>query len=165
MGKVLPALLALIGTGAGIGAGIALRPPPGELAQEAVGENTDQAAAGAAASGSKYETDPATEDVKLSNQFVISVVEEGRVVALVVMSLSVEVVAGSKEMVYSREPKLRDAFLQVLFDHANTGGFQGNFTSGEKMLILRNALYEIARRTLGPVVTDVLIQELVRQDL
>ena len=70
------------------------------------------------------------EYVKLNNQFVVPVVEDGRVAAMVVLSLSLEVEAGNTEAVYQREPKLRDAFLQVLFDHANVGGFCGSFTDG-----------------------------------
>ena len=63
------------------------------------------------------------EYVKLSNQFVVPVVKGKTVVSLVVLSLSLEVPEGQKDAVFRREPKLRDSFLQVLFDHANIGGF------------------------------------------
>ena len=102
---------------------------------------------------------------KLKHQFVIPVVEEGRVSALVVMSLSIEVETGQTQAVYSQEPKLRDGFLQVLFDHANTGGFSGSFTSTTNMRSLRDGLRENAQRVVGDVVHDVLIVEIVRQDV
>jgi len=163
MVKILPIILAAIGTGAGVGAGIALRPPAEEAsAREIPAEAAQNKSAQPA---SQLQEEPAVEYVKLNNQFVVSVVSDGDISALVVMSLSVEVLAGNKEIVFTKEPKLRDVFLQVLFEHANAGGFQGDFTSSEKMLILRNALLEIAQRTLGPVVSDVLIQDLVRQDI
>ena len=88
-----------------------------------------------------------------------------RVEALVVASLSIEVTGGSTQAVYQREPKLRDVFLQVMFDHANIGGFEGAFTSGERMDILRSALFlDAARSVLGTNVKDVLITEIARQD-
>ena len=85
--------------------------------------------------------------------------------ALVVISLSLEMTSGGPELVFRREPKLRDSFLQVLFDHANSGGFEGNFTTGRKMDLLRGALRESAIKTLGNTVTNVLIADIVRQDV
>ena len=159
--KLLPLLLALAGLGAGLGGGIVLRPVP---------EATDPAAA----TGDGHPTpseDHATEDgptapeyVKMNNQFVIPVVDEGRVAAMVVMSLSLEVEAGLTEKVYEREPKLRDAFLQVLFDHANVGGFSGSFTNGSNLIVLRTSLKEAAGLILGTTIKDVLITDIARQD-
>ena len=177
MGKILPILLAVIGIGGGIGAGIMLRPeaapPDKHLESDASGDHTgeatdhgDKAHAEASPAKDDYgEEDASREYVKLNNQFVVPVVDEGAVRALVVMSLSVEVTAGSKESVYSREPKLRDAFLQVLFDHANAGGFDGTFTQTNRLDTLRSALREIAVRTMGETITDVLIADIVRQDV
>jgi len=105
------------------------------------------------------------EYVKLNNQFVVPVISGTKVKALVVMSLSVEVTAGQKEKVFALEPKLRDAFLQVLFNHANSGGFDGTFTSGQKMSDLRSALSETATKILGPIAADVLVVDIVRQDI
>ena len=104
------------------------------------------------------------EYVKMNNQFVIPVVERSRVAAMVVLSLSLEVEPGNTEAVYQREPKLRDAFLQILFDHANTGGFSGTFTDGSNLVVLRNSLKEAAVQVLGKAVTDVLITDIARQD-
>ena len=79
--------------------------------------------------------------------------------------MNLEVAVGGRELVYQREPKLRDAFLQVLFDHANAGGFDGVFTSGRNMALLRDALKETAQKTLGETLNDVLIVDFVRQDV
>ena len=105
------------------------------------------------------------EYVKLSNQFVIPVVEGKIVVALVVVSLSLEVPEGNKDAVFRREPKLRDSFLQVLFDHANIGGFNGAFTEANNLAVLRNALREVGQKEMGKdIIKDVLILEIARQD-
>jgi hypothetical protein len=76
-----------------------------------------------------------------------------------------EAKTGAREAIYAREPKLRDAFLQVLFDHANTGGFKGAFTDSGTMSTLRTALTEIAQKTIGNQINDVLVIDIVRQDV
>ncbi|MGB8814336.1 MAG: flagellar basal body-associated FliL family protein [Paracoccaceae bacterium] len=147
--KILPIVLILIGLGAGLGAGIFLRPTP-EPSEEPVAEEVPP--------------ELLPDYVKLSNQFIIPVVENGKVSAMVIMALSLEVKKGSTEAVYSIEPKLRDAFLQVLFDHANSGGFRGSFTDGSNLIMLRKALLEVAQNVMGDVVSDVLIADIARQD-
>ena len=92
------------------------------------------------------------------------VLDDDRVRALVVASLSVEVPSGETEAVYSREPKLRDVFLQAMFNHANYGGFEGAFTEATRMEVLRENLLEAAMNVLGPTATDVLVTEITRQD-
>ena len=121
--KLLPILLALVGLGAGLGAGIFLRPPP-----------ADPAEAEAEAEHAAEEEAAPPDYVKLNNQFVVPLLSDGRVMSLVVLSLSLEVAQGHTEDVYSREPKIRDVFLQVLFDHANSGGFRGSFTDGSNLV-------------------------------
>ncbi len=163
--KLLPVILLVLGAGGGIGAGLALRPAPtAEVAEN--GETTVKPEENAPSSQEKEEEgeDATHEYVKMSNQFVIPVVDDEQVKALVVMSLSLEVTAGSKSAVYEREPKIRDSFLQVLFDHANVGGFDGAFTGANNMDAMRQALREIAQRDMGEVVTDVLILDIARQD-
>ncbi|MDQ7069357.1 MAG: flagellar basal body-associated FliL family protein [Rhodobacterales bacterium] len=166
MKKIFPILLALIGVGAGVGAGLMLKPAPVEVVEINPCGETQHMAADMQDEEELVDSEEAmtSEFVKLNNQFVVPVVSDGRIEAMVVMSLSVEVGVGKKEAVYLREPKLRDAFLQVLFDHANMGGFQGAFTNSNNMDILRNALMETARKIMGDVISDVLILDLARQD-
>lgn len=166
--KLLPVLLALLGLGGGIGAGLMLRPETkaddhaaAEGAPE--GDHADTAEAPAEA-GHEGEAETGPEYVKLNNQFVVPVVDEGRVAAMIVLSLSLEMAPGNTETVYDREPKLRDVFLQVLFDHANVGGFSGSFTDGSNLVVLRTSLKEAAALVLGTTVRDVLITDIARQD-
>ena len=147
--KLLPLILALLGLGIGVGAGIFLRPVP---AAEAVTEPPP--------------LDPALtpEYAKMANQFVVPVLVNGKVSAMIILSLSLEVKKGMTAAVYDTEPKLRDVFLQVLFDHANSGGFSGAYTDGANLLLLRKALLEAAKGVLKEDVSDVLIMDIVRQD-
>jgi hypothetical protein len=162
MRKLFPVILALFGLAGGAGAGLFLRPAPVDAPE---GEAAPEQGEVHAADGDHDEADTAEpEFVRLSNQFVVPVVAEGRVSAMVVLSLSLEVETGTTDAVFQREPKLRDAFLQVLFDHANLGGFSGSFTDGSNLVLLRTALKETAVQVLGPVVKDVLITDIARQD-
>ncbi len=167
LGKLVPILLAVAGLAGGAGTGLFLR-PAAEDAEHTAGVEGEAAEAGEHAQDSASENaEPeagAPEYVKMNNQFVVPVVEDGRVAAMVVLSLSLEVDPGNTEAVYQREPKLRDAFLQVLLDHANVGGFSGSFTDGSSLVVLRTSLKEAAALILGTVVTDVLITDIARQD-
>lgn len=165
MRKILPILLALIGLGAGLGAGVMLRPAHVEesLSGDPCGEGPKEHAVAEEEKPVDPEI-PIYEYVKINNQFVIPVVSDGAVASLVILTLSLEVKTGTAQKVYSVEPKLRDAFLQVLFDHANTGGFNGAFTDSNNMDLLRNALFETATKILGNDVSDVLIADIIRQD-
>ena len=175
--KLIPVVLGLLGLGIGLGTGIFLRPAVETPVEAVEGEAEHAASADAnAAHGETAKTEHATElakeetaeggpeYVKLTNQFVIPVVEQGKVVSMVILALTLEVGAGTAEAIYAREPKLRDAFLQVLFDHANSGGFNGSFTDGANLVLLRKALLEAAQTAIGPHVSDVLISDIARQD-
>ncbi|MCC6000547.1 MAG: flagellar basal body-associated FliL family protein [Pararhodobacter sp.] len=149
---LLPILLALVGLLAGTGAGWFMRPaPPEPESAEATTEPVDTAPA-------------QTETLRLPSQFLVPVIHDGRMRAMVVIGLALEVEAGQDITLARHEARLRAAFLQAMFDHANLGGFDGVFTSGEVLHGLRRALRDIARAELGTGVHDVLITDLVRQE-
>lgn len=184
MRKLLPLILGLFGLLAGAGGGYMLRQGAAGESTEAAGDDApaEEAAAGRAdaksdGDGAGQEAAPAeapeghgeetagpTEFVKLNNQFVVPVIDGDDVAALVILSLTLEVRNGAGEAVFAAEPKLRDSFLQVLFNHANARGFDGAFTQTSRMAGLRRALLEPARAILGETVSDVLIVDIVRQD-
>ena len=105
-----------------------------------------------------------TEYVKLNNQFVVPVVSDDLIKSLLVLSLSIEIKEGMAEVVYAVEPKLRDSFLQVLFDYAHLGGFDGAFTNSDNVIRLKEQLYRSAKDILGTDIKSVLIVDFVRQD-
>ncbi|WP_417250309.1 flagellar basal body-associated protein FliL [Celeribacter sp.] len=164
LGKALPILLALIGLGGGIGAGIMLRPAP-EVAVNPCADDPNALDQIHLPAASAHEGSSAYEYVKLNNQFVIPDMKDGKVAAMIVLSISLETLPAARETIYAREPKLRGEFLQVLFNHANIGGFQGTFTETTKMETLHNALLEVARSLLGDTVNDVIVTDIVRQDI
>jgi len=159
---LLPVVMAIAGTGAGVGAALLLAPAP-EGPPAAAADTPGATPPESAAATPEPQSGP-SDFVGLNNQFVIPILDGERIGAMVVLSLSIEVAAGNAQAVYAREPKLRDGFLQVLFDHANRGGFDGEFTNANSMDVLRRMLSEVARDLLGAVARSVLITEIARQN-
>ena len=169
---LLPVLLAILGFVGGAGAGWFLKPPPeaeektctgpegealqGPVCDEIEAANTDPGEAVAAED---------SEFVPLDRQFIVPVVSEDRVNAMIVLSLSLEVAPGHVEDVFQKEPKLRDALLRALFEHAYTGGFGGDFTAERTMRELRRNLLIASRSVIGDDhVRDVLVSDIMKQD-
>ena len=103
--------------------------------------------------------------VTMDKPFVVPVFAGEKVVAMVVLSLSVETDAEAAHTVEAVKPRLRDSFLKVMFRHANSGGFNGSFTTGRKMDDLKSALLQAARAVMADTpVEEILITEIARQD-
>lgn len=107
---------------------------------------------------------PFADYYKISSQFVVPVIEGDRTRALVAISLSLDLGTGGRDAALNQEPRLRDALLRVMFDHANTGGFAAGYTGDHRLEPLRAALLEQARAILGPSLKDVLITDIARQE-
>lgn len=177
MGKLLPLILVLIGIGGGGGAGYMLRPAPAELAagEEGAAPKAEDHATDSHDDAQKEDSHDddhsdhgegadAPAFVKLNNQFVVPVVYQEEVAALVVLSLTLETSADATTALYNQEPKIRDTALRVLFNHAYSGGFDGHFTAPEKLDVLRMNLREAVNVLSGGKVHDVLITDIIRQD-
>ena len=170
MKLVVPILLALLGLGAGVAAGVALKPAPEAPAVCAEGAPAPCGAAevdplAPPAEGHEEEEHGAAV-VALDKPLVAPVFADDRVRAMVVASFAVALPADHAAEVEALSPRLRDAFLQAMFVHANSGGFDGAFTEGRKMEDLRAALLKAARQVFGATpVSGVLITEIARQDM
>lgn len=169
--KLVPLLLILIFGGAGVAAGLMLKPEEVELQAHANPCGDDPNSHGeAGADHATHDASPAAaedvsyEYVKLTNQFIVPVIKGDIVRSVAIVALSLEVKTGSKDRVFEVEPKLRDKFLQALFDHASLGGFDGAFATTENLIRMRKALKKNAVAVLGDVVNDVLVTDIARQD-
>jgi hypothetical protein len=185
--KLLPLVIGLLGLGAGIGAGLALKPAvePEHKVADCASPASEHGAATAAEGepAASAPCEPATADpfaptapaekkpaaelayVTMDKPFVVPVFAGEKVVAMVVLSLSVETDAETAHIIEAVKPRLRDAFLKAMFRHANSGGFDGSFTSGRKMEDLKSALLQAARDVMTEtLVEEVLITEIARQD-
>ncbi len=163
MAKLLPIILIILGGAIGGGAGIFLKPAEDMSCENA--EAADDCEEMEEKEEAEVEEEP--DDVyyiAMKNQFVVPVIREERVRSLVVLSLSLETTPETGETIFLREPKLRDVFLQVLFDHSHIGGFDGAFTESSRMSVLKVALLEAAQSVVGSIVSDVIITDIVRQE-
>ena len=170
MKRILPILLALLGLGVGLGAGVMLKPAPEAVAEACGAEGLPPCDDTATADPFRTPTDPPAVTgvvtyVPIAKPFVVPVFSGERVVAMVVVSVSVSTSLEGAGILDAVEPRLRDSFLTALFRHANSGGFDGSFTSGQKMDDLRLALLRAAREVMAEApVGEVLITEIARQE-
>lgn len=105
----------------------------------------------------------ATAWFKFPQQFFVPVLHGGHLDSTMILSLSVEMPETASEEVYAHEIKLRDALLRQLLIHANTGGFDGNFTTEAHLRKLRAELTATAR-AIVPRIGEILIGDIARQE-
>lgn len=167
---LIPILFLFMGLGGGVGAGILLAPEVKTEVELAAEEDVDAIAGEPIGENVELVKDEvsevkinAVEYLDMTNQFIVPLVDAGVVDGIVVVSISLEVVEGTIANVNKFQPKIRDKFLQVLFNHANNGGFTGNFTEFRYIRSLKEELLRNAIVVAGRDVTDVLILDLVRQ--
>lgn len=165
---LLPVLLAFLGLGAGVGAGIFLASP--KTPETASTHSDDGHVSEQDEDVEKYEPDArrekasGTEFVDFKRQYVIPVIRDENVQSMVIATISAEITAGQAETFFAMEPRLRDAFLQVMFNHANMGGFDGAFTNSPRLDTLRRSLLRAGHEVVGDTLVSVLFSELARQD-
>lgn len=161
---LLPLILGVVGLGGGIGAGLLFALEP-KIVRDSSGDTGGVPGDESRRSPGGADDDAASEFARMSSQFIVPVIRGEQVASLVVLSITIEVDPGQTTTVFQREPRLRDSFLRVLFDHANIGGFDAGFTQSGTLEILRKALKEAAMATLGSMVRDILIVDIVRQEV
>lgn len=168
---LIPVILTILGAGAGLGAGYVLGPKaPEQAAQTEEGtsaqtpENQTENAAEIPNDNHLLPSDNANY-FKIQNQFIVPIIHHGKMTGMVLMSLAIEADPSLRDTIFKHEPKLRDAFLRVMFDHANIGGFDGNFTESGPMQLLDESLLRVAQGMIGNGIRDVLILEIARQEL
>ena len=167
---VLPMLLAILGFVGGAGAGWWMKPPEdeplhciGQDGEELVGEICEETLAEEEADPGEPTGAEDSEFLTLDRQFIVPVVSNDRVASMMVLTLNIEVAPGAVEDVFQQEPKLRDALLRALFEHAYTGGFGGDFTNERVMRELRRNLLIAARSVMGDDARDVLVADIIKQ--
>lgn len=155
----IPLTSFLIGVGLGLLFGLNFRLNIGEDVQPLVGQTDNYVTTDV-----EMNAEVDVEFIKLNNQFIVPILTDGKLSSLVVVTLGLEIERNSSELIFSSEPKLRGALLQVLFDHANIGGFDNQFTESQNMKFLREILTNTAQNTIGGSIQKVYITDLARQD-
>lgn len=172
MKKILiPVILTILGAGAGIGTGYVLGPKTPEQEAQTEGkvatQNPENKAENTQETQGESNALPSDNAnyFKIQNQFIVPIIHHGKMTGMVLMSLAIEADPSLRDAIFKHEPKLRDAFLRVMFDHANIGGFDGNFTENGPMQLLDESLLRVAQGMIGIGIRDVLILEIARQEL
>jgi len=102
--------------------------------------------------------------IKFKRQFVVPVMTRGKIEALVIMNLNLELNSDAPSNAYSLEPKLRDAITRELLALSNQGIFGDNLTSAESYENIRKTLLSACEQILPEGIQDILILDIARQE-
>ena len=100
---------------------------------------------------------------RFPNQFFVPLMRDSDISGTMIVTLTIEMTKADEEAVYAQQHRLRDALLRALMIHANTGGFDGNFTADPQMGRLKTELVKVAKESSEGKITDVLIEDIARQ--
>lgn len=184
--KLIPVIIALIALGGGIAAGDMLHPGNndavpddvqdptghGDAAPDAVGDDTADVSGHQTAPASGHGAATTTTTTTTTNpaafsfpsQFFVPVVRNGDMGTVMILTLSLQTDAAQIAFLQQQEHLLRDALLRQLLIQANTGGFDGNFTSETSLGALRAALLKSTRAATSVPIEGVLIEAIARQE-
>ncbi len=137
----------------------------GAVAGALLGKGGDhQGEADALMKSARPSTPTTFEYFKFNSQFVIPVQSNGQVSGLIVANLQLELADGTTEQAFRREPRVRDAFLKILFNMAAEGAFLQDIFAPDTQTELRGRLLNAAREIIGDSVNAVLISDFLKQD-
>lgn len=97
------------------------------------------------------------------SQFFVPLVRRGDSDGMMIMTVSLQTTHEEIEQLARQEHRLRDVLLRQLLIIANTGGFDGNFTTEGRQRSLRRTLLEAVQHDFGAAVTGILIEDIARQ--
>jgi len=183
---LLPSIIAVLGVLAGTVVGNMLKPAPkAEAASigmsegpggEDLSEDKDETDVSAPekakgdgkAGKGKGRKDGASGDVsyyKFSREFVVPIMEDGTVNALVILHLQLEIDSSISSSLFSMEPKLRDNIMTTLIAISHEGLLFDNLTDPESYESIRSLVLEGLKDVQTQGIENVLIVDLARQDL
>ncbi|MFC3167167.1 hypothetical protein [Paracoccus fontiphilus] len=125
----------------------------------------DHAAAADGHGGGEHggEAVPAEGWFTFPSQFFVPLMRNGDMGAVMILTLTIETGGADLPAMRQQEHRLRDALLRELLIHANTGGFDGNFTAEARLAPLRERLQRAAQASTDLTVKAVLIEDIARQ--
>ncbi|GHA89401.1 hypothetical protein GCM10009069_10600 [Algimonas arctica] len=105
-----------------------------------------------------------TDFIKFKRQFVVPVLKDNAVDALILLNLALEVPSNQRDEMFRLEPRFRDGFIRELLQLSDDGYFDQELTSSDTYEILRETLSRAANDISESGVNKVLILDLSRQD-
>lgn len=166
MKKLLPVLLAVIAIAAGAAGGFFLR-TSGAPAAAPGGEETPHEKKDA--HGSKSDAHDKKSDaavyMKFSRQFVTPIVADGRLTAMMILDVNIEIDPALADTIYAEEPRLRDGVLKALLRQSGAGRLGSIFADPAVLEETRREILEEARAIVGEGARSVLIMDVGYQKL
>jgi flagellar FliL protein len=105
-----------------------------------------------------------TDFINFKRQFVVPVLKDNAVEALILINLGLEVPAAERDNMFRLEPRFRDAFIRELLQLSDDGYFDQELTSPDTYEVLRETLSRAANDISDGGIKDILILDLSRQD-
>lgn len=162
--KIMPLLALILGLAGGGAAAIFLAPPPDDQPMSQNEATTPDALSETSSDDLQDGASDSFEIVKLPSQFVVPVIMDNRVRAMVILTVALEVEVGQGDRVRALEPKLRDEFLAELFSLAALDGFKDEMISRKTLELVKRALSVRSSEVLGLQNVNVLVTDMARQD-
>lgn len=167
MKKILTLVLPLIALFGGAFAGDILRgdaaPKSADQTEEGAEPVPENKATKQGNNGNDKATKATTAVFAFPSQFFVPLARNGDMGAMMILTLSLETTEDQLEMLQTREHRLRDALLRQLLIAANTGAFDGNYTTEARLLPLRKSLLSAVASIGDNKISAVLIEAIVRQ--
>jgi flagellar basal body-associated protein FliL len=102
---------------------------------------------------------------RFSREFVVPLIENGRVASLVILNINLEVDAAISGTLFSKEPALRDNIMTTLIALSNDGRTFESITNVENYESLRAMVLMNLKQVMPTGINNVLILDMARQDV
>lgn len=96
-------------------------------------------------------------------QFFVPLARQGDMRDMMILTLTLQTDTASVDALGRKEHALRDALLRALMIHANTGGFDGNYTADRNLTLLRASLLKAGQAVTDLPLNAVLIEDIALQ--
>ncbi len=101
---------------------------------------------------------------KFSREFVVPIIRESRVDALVILNISLEVEGDTAQKLFTLDPKLRDNIMSTLIVLSNEPDLFDNMTQVENYERIRGEVLKNLRNVIPEGINNVLILDFAKQD-
>lgn len=128
------------------------------------GHGAEKAAKSKGHGGESSAKSDSSDFMKFKRQFVVPVMKDQSVEALVLLNLGLDIDESKRDEVFRKEPRFRDIFIRELLQLSNDGYFNEEMTSPNTYEVVRETLLRAAKSVDETSVNDVLILDFSRQD-
>lgn len=140
-----------------------LHDTPETHAADHANENSDKDAHAASDAHSEHSSESAVAWFNFSRQFFVPLVRHGDEAGIMILSIALETDTDNLQTLNDQEIRLRDIILRQLLIAANTGRFDGNFTTDGRIRGLRKQILAALQEVYGNKISAILISDIARQ--